>query len=303
MINPRRVLIVVNLRAGKRIVRGQLSYIIDEFCSAGYIPTVVTTQAAGDAERIVAGKSNDYCLVVCCGGDGTLNETISGMMHAKTRVPIGYIPCGSTNDMANNLGLPRNVIRASKLIIDGVPVEHDIGMFGDRYFTYISSFGAFTRASYATPQKIKNVLGHFAYVLEGAKEIGEIKPYRFRISFDGRTIEDDFIFGSVSNSTSVGGIFSFPKDDVTLNDGMFELLLIRAPKTPMDTTNLIMNMAKKNFHDKNIIFAHTNNVVFEPEKELDWTIDGECSGKVGRVAVDNIPDTIQIIQKKPSILN
>lgn len=298
MINPRRVLIVVNLRAGTRVIRGQLANIVDEFCAAGYVPTVRITQCAGDATNIVAGKSNDYCMVVCCGGDGTLNETISGMMRARKRVPIGYIPCGSTNDMANTLGLPKNVLKATKLILSGKPIEHDIGMFGDRFFTYISSFGAFTRASYATPQKIKNVLGHFAYVLEGAKEIGEIRPYHFKVEYNGKTIEDDFIFGSVSNSTSFGGVFSFPKSDVTLNDGMFELLLIRAPKNPMDTTALLMNMAKKNFHDKNIVFAHTNNVVFEPEKPLDWTIDGECSGKVGRIVIDNIPDTIQIIQKK-----
>lgn len=298
MKNPQRVLIVVNLRAGKRIVRGQLALIIDEFCAAGYVPTVLTTQAAGDAEHIVAGKSNDYEFVVCCGGDGTLNETISGMMRSRRRVPIGYIPCGSTNDMANTLGLPRDPVRAAKLIIDGVPVEHDIGMFGERYFTYIASFGAFTRASYATPQKIKNLLGHFAYVLEGAKEIGEIKPHHFRVTFNEHTIEDDFIFGSVSNSTSVGGVFTFPQNDVTLNDGMFELLLIRAPKTPMDTTTLLMSMAKKDFRDKNIVFAHTNNIFFEPEKKIEWTIDGECSGKIGDIVVNNIPDTIQIIQKK-----
>ena len=148
MINPKRILIIANLHSGKRAIRNGLSEVVDRFCAAGYVPTVRTTQARNDAERIVAGKSSDYELVVCCGGDGTLNETISGMMRAKTRVPIGYIPCGSTNDMAKTLGLPRNIKDAADFIIEGDPVEHDIGKFGDdRYFTYVASFGAFTRAS------------------------------------------------------------------------------------------------------------------------------------------------------------
>ena len=298
MKNPKRVLLIVNLHAGKMSVKSRLAKVIDDFCSAGYIPTVRTTQARGDAEKIVAGKSSAYDIVVCCGGDGTLNEVITGMMRSKTQVPIGYIPCGSTNDMANTLGLPHNIEDATRLILEGEAREHDIGKFGDeRFFTYIASFGAFTRASYATPQKVKNVLGHFAYILAGAKELGNIKSYRFKVTYDGGTVEDDFIFGSVSNSTSVGGLFSFPKNDVTLNDGVMELLLVRSPKNAAETTSLITSLLKKNFANKNLIFAHTAKAVFESEKSLYWTIDGEQSEKIKSVVIDDVPGTIRIIQK------
>ena len=301
MQNPVRVLIIVNLHAGKMAVKNKLSAVIDEFCAAGFVPTVRTTQRGGDAEKIVAGKSKAYDLVVCCGGDGTLNETISGMMRSSNNVPIGYIPCGSTNDMANTLSLPHNILKSTRLIIDGEPTEHDIGKFGDRYFTYIASFGAFTRASYATPQKVKNILGHFAYILAAAKEVGNIKPYRFRVEYNDEVVEDDFIFGSVSNSTSFGGVFSFKKDDVALNDGMFELLLIRNPKNPAEYANLVTSMLKRDFTNKNIIFAHTNRAEFTSEKELYWTIDGERSEKIDHIVIDNIPDTIRIVQKRKNV--
>lgn len=299
MINPKRMLIVANLHSGKRAIRNSLYEVIDRFCAAGFVPTVRTTQARNDAERIVAGKSNDYELVVCCGGDGTLNETISGMMRAKTRVPIGYIPCGSTNDMAKTLSLPRDVAKATDLIINGNPVEHDVGKFGeDRYFTYVASFGAFTRASYATSQKIKNKLGHFAYLLSGARELGNIKPYRFKVTYNDQTIEDEFIFGAVSNSTSFGGVLSFPKDAVTLNDGLMELMLIKKPKNPAALTGIVTSLLKKDFTNKNIVFAHASNVRFESEKELYWTIDGEQSDKIKSVVIDDVPETIRIIRKK-----
>lgn len=299
MDKPKRVLIIANLHSGKKTVRGKLADIVDAFCAAGYVPTVRTTQGRNDAEHITAGKSSDYELVVCCGGDGTLNETISGMMNSKTQVPIGYIPCGSTNDMAKTLGLPHDVPKAVDIIVNGEAREHDIGKFGDdSFFTYIASFGAFTRASYATPQKMKNVLGHFAYVLSGARELGSIKSYRFKVSFDGQTIEDDFIFGSVSNATSVGGMFTFPKKEVTLNDGVMELLLVRAPKSPAGVTSLITALLKRDFSNKYLFFAHTGNVRFESEKELYWTIDGERSEKISSVVIDDVPGTIRIMQKK-----
>lgn len=298
MNKPKRMLLVANLHSGKRTVRGKLSEIVDSFCAAGYIPTVRTTQGHGDADHIVAGKSNDYELVVCCGGDGTLNETISGMMKSKTRVPIGYIPCGSTNDMANTLALPHNVKGAVKTILEGEPIEHDIGKFGDdKFFTYIASFGAFTRASYATPQKMKNMLGHFAYILAGARELGSIKSYPFRVTYNGKTVEDRFIFGSVSNSTSVGGVFTLPKHEVSLNDGVMEVMLVRAPKNAAEMTSLIAALLKKDFTNKNIIFDHSGNVKFESEKPLYWTIDGEQSDKIDSVVIDDVPCTIQIMQK------
>ena len=295
----RKMLIIANLHSGKRKIRNTLSVAVDRFCAAGYIPTVRTTQARNDAEKIVAEKSDDYELVVCCGGDGTLNETISGMMRSNKRVPIGYIPCGSTNDMANTLDLPRKVDKAAELIINGEPVDHDIGKFGDsRYFTYIASFGAFTRASYATSQRVKNVLGHAAYLLAGVKEAFRIRANHFKVTYDGQTVEGDFIFGSISNSTSFGGVLSFPESAVTLNDGVMELMLIRKPKNPFALFSTINALLRKKFDNKNLVFAHTGNVKFESDKELYWTIDGEQSDKIKEVVVDDVPCTVQIMRRK-----
>ena len=299
MSKAKRVLIVANLHAGTKQVRNKLCDIIDEFCREGYVPTVRTTQCSGDACRIVAGKSESYDLVVCAGGDGTLSETVSGMMLSSRRVPVGYIPCGSTNDMARTLGLSRNMAKATHTILNGTPVTHDIGKFGnDKFFTYIASFGAFTRASYDTPQKIKNAIGHLAYIFEGIRELGEIKPHHFRVTFNGQTVEDDFIFGSVSNTMSAAGFFKFPANDVNLSDGQFEVFLVRDPKTPIGYTDLILRLGRQDFQQKNVIFAHTDNIIFESQKKLPWTIDGECSGKLDRVEISNVTDTIEIIQNK-----
>lgn len=298
--NKRKMLVIVNPMSGKMNIKSALFDVVQIFCQGGYIPTVITTSARGDATNIVANKSDEYDIVVCCGGDGTLNETITGMMRSDKRIPIGYIPCGSTNDMANTLRIPKSIKNAALTVISGHPYEHDIGKFGNNmYFTYIASFGVFTKASYSTPQSTKNLLGHFAYVLEGAKEIGEIRDYHVKFTFDGRCIEDDFAFVSVSNTISFAGLFSFPKDKVQLNDGKFEVLLIKRPKNLIETNSLLLSLSKRDYtHDSNIMLFHTNNIIVEPFEDVVWTIDGECSGKIGKVVIDNIPDTIRIIQPK-----
>ncbi len=295
--NNKRALMIINPTAGKKTVRGSALTIIDTLCKDGYAPTVLTTSARGDATRFAKEMGGECDIVVCCGGDGTLNETITGLMEGGHRTPIGYIPCGSTNDMANSLGLPKSIAKAAKVVVDGEPGYHDIGRFGDsRYFTYIASFGAFTQVSYTTPQSTKNLFGHFAYVMEGAKELGNLKSYHVKLSFDDQVIEDDFIYVSITNTTSFAGLFSFPPDKVTLNDGMFELLLIKTPKNPIDTSSILLNLSKRDFtSDKNMMLFHTANIKVETEESIVWTIDGECSGEIKDVEINAIPDTMSII--------
>lgn len=296
IIDAKKALMIINPTAGKQTVKTQLFSVIEVLLSKGFMPTVVTTGAKGDATAFVRNMAGDYDMIICCGGDGTLNETITGVMESNLNLPIGYIPCGTTNDMANNLGLPKTLRKATEAVANGKPCYHDIGRFGDMaYFSYIASFGAFTKASYATPQTAKNLLGHFAYVLSGALELGNIKSYRVKLSYGDRVIEDDFIYVSVSNTQSFAGLFSFPKDKVTFNDGLFEILLIKTPKNVIDVSNIIHNISIRNFTDeKNMILVHTNSVCVETLEDVVWTIDGESSPKTNKVEINVVADRIQI---------
>lgn len=296
----KKVLVIVNPTAGKKKVQPNMFKIIYPLCQKGYEPTVLTTSKGGDATVFTRERAKDYDLVVCCGGDGTLNETITGMMESGVQRPIGYIPCGTTNDMANSLGLPKKIKHSAKVITEGEPCYHDVGRFSDHsYFSYIASFGALTKVSYATSQKVKNILGHFAYVLAGIKEIWKIYPYNVKLTFDDEVIEGEFIYVSVTNTTSFAGLFKFPADEVTLNDGLFELLLIRKPKNIFKTIGVLLSIVRKKFHkNKNIILRHTSRVLVETKEAVSWTIDGECSGDVTKVDIQNIPNTINIIKNK-----
>lgn len=301
MIEERKkALMIVNPTAGKQAVKGQMFSIIESMSVNGFMPTVLTTGAKGDATEFVKKYGRDYDMVLCCGGDGTLNETVTGVMDTGLELPIGYIPCGSTNDMANNLGIPKTVSKAAVAVMEGSPCYHDIGKFGDiAYFTYIASFGAFTKVSYSTPQSAKNVLGHFAYVLNGAAELGNIKSYHTRIICDQGEIEDDFIYVSVSNTRSFAGLFSFPQDEVSFNDGMFEILLIKTPKNVLDVSSILHNISTRKFgEDKNMVLLHTNKVRVETEQEIVWTIDGESSPEIKEIDIEVIPDRIQIYRPK-----
>ena len=293
----KHALMIVNPTAGKRTIKSDLFTVMNVLATHGCIATVCVTQARGDASEFVRNRPDVYDVAVCCGGDGTLNEVITGMMDSDKKIPIGYIPCGSTNDTANTLGIPRNVNSAAELLFNGQPSDFDIGSFnGTRYFSYIASFGAFTKVSYATPQSAKNALGHLAYVLEGAKSIGTIKPSRLRLEFDGETIEDDFLFGAVSNSTSAGGVRKYPKNAVDLNDGLFELLLIRNPKNPVMLSNTVIALSTKTFEDPNILLFHAGSFKLKSDKPLEWTIDGEFGGEHSELTIDNIRGAVKIVR-------
>ncbi|MBQ7500748.1 MAG: diacylglycerol kinase family lipid kinase [Clostridia bacterium] len=290
-------LVVVNPKAGKTNIRNGLFKILNVIASHGCISTVRITQAHGDAVSFVEDLQDRYDVVICCGGDGTLNEVITGMMSSGRKIPIGYIPCGSTNDTANTLGIPRNIEAAAELIFRGKASDFDIGSFnGEKFFSYITSFGAFTKVSYATPQSAKNAIGHMAYILEGAKSLGSIKPYHVKFEFGETTVEDDFLFGAISNSTSAGGVLKFPANAVDLNDGLFELLLIKNPKNPVELSNTVIALGTKTFDNPNILLYHTNKIRVTADSVLEWTVDGEFGGEHDRIEVENLKGAVQIIR-------
>ena len=214
----KKMLFIMNPFAGVKRANRHLADILLTFTQAGYEVITHMTLGRGDATAVAREKGKDVDLVVCCGGDGTLNETITGLLSAGADTPIGYIPAGSTNDFASSLKIPTNILKAAQAIVEGEPVSYDVGRFGDRYFSYVASFGAFTRSSYATPQNVKNALGHTAYVLSGITELSQIRNEHVKMEIDGQTVEGDFLFGAICNSTSVGGILTLDPKQVDMGD-------------------------------------------------------------------------------------
>lgn len=283
----KKLLLIVNPQAGRKEGQTRLFQIVRVFSDEGYEVTVYPTSRRHDCTRKVLDEAGRYDLVVCCGGDGTLNETVSGMMRSGERVPIGYIPLGSTNDLAASLHLPSNVIEAARRCVRGVPFHMDVGSIGGRYFNYIAAFGAFTRASYATPQEIKNALGHFAYILEGIKEVKNIQPIRMKVTADGNTWEDDFLFGSVSNTTSVGGIVKLDPGMVRLDDGLYEVLLVRNPTSASEAQLMLGAVVTQDFSGPFLKMIRARTARFESDRKIPWTLDGEYGGATTDATVLN----------------
>jgi len=294
---PIKVLLIVNPTAGKMKSKSELFDIINLFRENNYITTTITTASKGDATTIVKQYANEHDMIVCCGGDGTLNEIISGLMQIKSQIPIGYLPAGSTNDMAKTLKLPMNINKAAHAFLNGQPTLHDIGIFNNtHFFSYIASFGAFTKVTYATPQWLKNKLGHFAYYLDGIKRVGDIHPYRVKVNSDNFETEDEFIFGCITNSTSVGGLFQLNSADVCLNDGKFEVLLIRYPRNPMELRSIIKGLIHRKYDERYVLFFHTDHITFQFEKMISWVVDGEFAGQIQNVTIKNKQNVISFIQ-------
>ena len=272
---------IVNFFAGKALISDKLGEIINEFTKAGYEVTVHPTQTSDDAS--VSAKyacENDFDLLVCSGGDGTLSQCLQGIMQSERRIPIGYIPAGSTNDFAKSLGIPSGTMEAVRWIIDGHPVPCDIGGFNNEYFTYIVAFGAFTNITYETPQQVKNILGHTAYILNGLTHLTSIRSKRMKIEYDNNVIEDDFIFGMVTNSSSVAGLLSM--NDYLLDDGLFEVVLIKKPANIMQLQRIVRSIINISEEiDKDYIkFFRTDKITFTSlnDEIITWTRDGEYGG-------------------------
>ena len=293
----KKMLFVMNPYAGMRRANRYLADLLTIFGQADYEIIARMTCGTGDANRIVREKCAGVDLVVCAGGDGTFNETISGILEAGCDVPVGYIPCGSTNDFANSLKLSTNVLQAARDIVEGTAVSYDVGKFGERYFSYVASFGAFTKASYSTPQNIKNALGHTAYILEGIQELSQLKPSHVRIQLEDAVIEDDFLFGAISNSTSLGGILTLDPKQVDMGDGVFELLLIRAPKDLLELNECVWAVQKQKYNCAMMTFVSTRELTVFPDPQMDWTLDGERCGGAQCIHVENLHHAIRLMRR------
>lgn len=293
----KRMLFVMNPYAGQRKANRYLAEIIGIFNRAGYEVTVHITAGQGDAIKVVQEKAPEVDLVVCAGGDGTFNETVNGLLRSGADAPMGYIPCGSTNDFAASLKLPTNPVEAAKAIVEGTPKRYDVGKFADRYFSYVASFGAFTKASYSTPQSVKNALGHTAYLLEGIQELSQIRTTHLRFELDDRVIEDDFLFGAISNSTSVGGILTLDPKQVDMSDGMFELLLVRKPRDLMEVSECLMALQKQQYNCAMMTFVNAKNIRILADSQMNWTLDGEREEGHEEILVENLHHGIQLMQR------
>ncbi len=292
----KKMLFVMNPNAGMRKAKRYLSEIVEVFNRADYQVEVYMTACQGDGEETVIRRAKDQDLIVCCGGDGTFNETVSGVMKTGLDIPVGYIPAGSTNDFAKALGLSQKFVEAAKQIVSGKEVKVDVGRFGNRYFTYVASFGVFTRTSYATPQNIKNALGHTAYLLEGISELSQIRKVPIKIEIDGEPVEDNFLFGAICNSTSIGGIFTLDPKQVDLSDGKFEVLLVRAPRDLTEIAECIQAVQKQVYNCKMITFRSASSVKVTAPESMSWTLDGEREQGHSYVEAENLYHAIKIMK-------
>ncbi|MGM9574213.1 MAG: diacylglycerol/lipid kinase family protein [Hominicoprocola sp.] len=294
----KKLLFIVNPRAGKTKSRAPLFDAVSIYSEAGYLVCVKQTKRRGDATRFAAELGADFDLVVCHGGDGTLNETVNGLMRLpKERRPlVSYLPGGSTNDFAASLNISSDLAVAAQSAMRMEKRDLDVGVFGSRNFVYVASFGAFTRTTYTVPQDIKNMFGHFAYMLEGAKDLETLRPYRMTITADGEPIRGEYLFGAVSNSTSIAGLMKISPEKVSFNDGQFELLLVPVPKSPQAVQALIRALVYQDYESsEGLIFRHVKHVVAETEENIPWTLDGEYAPGAPRIEIGIEDNGIQML--------
>lgn len=291
----KKMLFIYNPRAGKSQIRSNLLDMIDIFVKAGYEVTAYPTQSQGDGIRAVTERQIGYYdMIACSGGDGTLDEVVTGMMRCEKRLPIGYVPAGTTNDFAGSLGIPRSMERAARVIVDGRSFRCDVGGFNENIFVYIAAFGLFTDVSYETRQDMKNVLGHMAYVLEGMRKLSKVKSYALKVISGDKVIKGDFIFGMITNSLSVGGFKKITGDNVKLDDGVFEVTLIRRPGNPVELNTIMAALLNRNI-DTDLMDCFTaSELQIESAEEVAWTLDGEFGGRHSRVEIRNYKQALEI---------
>ena len=293
----KNLLFILNPSAGRKHIKSKLFDIVDVFVKADYNVRVYPTQAKEDATRIVSEEGWLYDLIVCAGGDGTLDEVVTGCMKCGCDTPIGYIPCGTTNDFARSLGIPKDPIRATKRIVKYPPKPIDVGSFNGDFFIYVAAFGAFTDVTYTTPQEYKNYLGHAAYLLEGIKSVASLTPYHLKIQYDDNVIEDDFILGMITNSLTVGG-FPNPNAKIAeLEDGLYEVLLVKFPMNPIDLQATVTAYLTGEFNPEYMYQFKAQKIIIESPEEIQWTLDGEFGGSVAYAEVENLHKAVSIIRK------
>lgn len=297
MADDKKVLMIINPAAGQMNIKPMLGEILELFSQARQTVSVVFTEVDRSATQIVEEMARGYDMIVCCGGDGTLKEVATGLIHSGLQTPVGYIPAGTTNDMASTLEISEGNVDAARDIIDGTIYPHDVGIFnGDHYFNYVASFGAFTETSYETPQWAKNYLGYSAYILNGIKRVGQLQAYQATVTIDDEEpITDSFIFGSVSNATSVAGFLKFDEKSLALDDGLFEVLLIRFPNSPVDLTMIFDGMIRQDFSNPFLTHRKVKRISFEFDEPVGWTVDGEFGGNCETVEIDILRRGLKLV--------
>ena len=297
----KKVLMIVNPCSGRNKTRNAYKDIDALFLNNCYTPTVFTTTGKGRATEIALKHASDYDLIVCRGGDGTFSEMLNGLMQLQNIPPIGYIPSGTTNELAAALGISTDAKAAAEIILHNESLPNDIGLFNQsRYFTYVASFGAFSECSYAAPQKLKNKIGRFAYFYQSAKELKDIRPIPMRVECDDFVEEGEHILGSVSNSYSIGKIIKLNENEVCLNDGMFEVFLAKNPGSVSGLKDTLVGIAKKKFDERYTRIIKTKNVKFTTlnNKAIPWSLDGEFGGNNQTVEINILQNAYNIISPK-----
>lgn len=293
----KKILLIVNPTSGMKRSQKKLLDITKVFCDADMLVTTYTTKRRFDATEFVAAHGRDYDIICAIGGDGTLNEVITGASKIDYHGEYGFIPSGTTNDLANSLGIPKEPAEAARLIAEGEAKFTDIANFGsNRKFTYIASFGAFTETSYSVDQKAKNIFGHLAYVADGINSLSQIKSYEMTVCIDDKEYRGEFIFGAAANALSVGGIMKLEKDKVDFDDGMHEVLLVRKPKNAVQFAQIFTSAINGSYDDSNILFLHGSKITFKAKEKVDWCIDGEFAGSVNVAEIENIHGKLKVIR-------
>ena len=294
----KKMFFLYNPHAGKSQIKSKLADIINVFMRAGYVIQVYATQEPGEAiDATTQYAAGVDCLVVS-GGDGTLNEAVCGLMRLpqEQRPVVGYLPAGTTNDFAYTHKLSKDMVAAAETVVNGSREVVDLGLFDDRYFTYVAGFGAFTDVSYKTPQEMKAILGHPAYLLEGVLSLGDLRPHQLRIELENETLEGEFLLGLISNSERVAGFKGLHGKDVSINDGLLEVLLIRNPKNPADLSQTLMGLLQPDSQSPMVYRAKTKHIRLISEKPLDWVLDGEFGGNKAEVTIQAVPSAVEILK-------
>lgn len=298
----KKLLFVVNPKAGRTVIKSDLINIIEIFSSGGYeVEVYPTTRDEKETEKYIFEHAEDFDLVVAAGGDGTMDTAVSGVMmlqrKLKRRIHMGYIPCGSTNDYARSLGIALNPLQAAKDIVTGEICHVDIGRLEDTFFIYVAAFGAFTDVTYSTPQNMKNTLGYAAYMLEASKTLFNLKRYYLEVSFDGEIVKGDFAYGQITNSLSIGGFKNIASQDMAFSDGLFESVLIKMPENPIELQRIASCLLASDLSDDMIVYRKSQRVVVKCEEEVPWTVDGEYGGSYKVTRVSNIRRALSITLK------
>ena len=293
----KKLMLIINPAAGRGGYKVNLPEALNILDIGGYRTTLFFTSGRGEATEFAARYASEYDTVACIGGDGTLSEVLAGLMELKDPPPVGYFPMGTANDVATTLALPKNdTVGAAKRMLSGTPHPYDIGGFdGDKFFAYIAAFGAFTEASYSTPQTQKKVLGHLAYVLQGAAQLPKIEAYKTRVEYDEGVIEANLVYGSMSNSTSVAGIVRLNEEIVSLGDGMSELVLVKDPGSVEGFGEILTSILSQKYDSDKLLVLHTKRARFSFEKPVAWTRDGEAGGEYREVELCNYKAPVKLI--------